>query len=515
MYNVFKIIAVTATIYASMGVSAAYAACTNPTAGESTMFYNTTVNAVQFCNGSNWVNTGIVTPSASGSSCSGPSGPEGSMFYNTNQNTVQFCNGDNWVNMGTMRFPSAVGTACTNPVADESSVIYNTSVGKVQFCNGDNWANATYLTEGEASAVPAGYNFLDLPKIVASDGAAGDQFGSNIAMDGRYLIVGADAADIGGVTNSGTVYVYDVFTKQLLRKLNSDVLENNSHFGYALDISGKYAIVGAYAEDDAGGANSGVAYIFDVTTGDQVHKLVASDAGAGDNFGFSVAIDGNTAVVGAKNENTNGGSAGAAYVFNVASGLEIHKLLGSDTTTGDLFGGAVDISGNRVVVGAESQDILAGNGGAIYVFDAIAGGSQLYKKAGSVSGGGLGSVVSINNDYVAAGSKTEKAVYVYNTTDGVQQKKLTSVTATFGTSIALSGDYLAVGMSGYNNGKGTAYVYDLSTASLVKIHMQNGYDSVNDDVYGYGLALTDGYLAVGAHGDDDKGSGSGSAYLYD
>ena len=97
-------------------------------------------------------------------------------------------------------------------------------------------------------------------------------------------------------------------------------------FGISVDIDGDYAIVGAY-EDDDGGNETGSAYIFNVTTGAQIHKLTASDKVADDEFGISVAISGNYAIVGAHYDDNNSGS---AYIFNVQTGNQLHKLLTRD-----------------------------------------------------------------------------------------------------------------------------------------------------------------------------------------
>ena len=118
-------------------------------------------------------------------------------------------------------------------------------------------------------------------------------------------------------------------------------------FGWSVDISGNIAIVGAEAYDNAGD-RSGSAYLFDVTTGQELRKLTASDAAADAIFGKSVAINGNVAIVGAQRHNN---TAGAAYLFEVTTGQELFKLTASDAMPGKFFGGSVAISGNTAVVG--------------------------------------------------------------------------------------------------------------------------------------------------------------------
>ena len=149
----------------------------------------------------------------------------------------------------------------------------------------------------------------------------------------------------------------------------------NDQFGYSVSVDGNYAIVGAYAEGDAGGAKSGKAYIFDATTGSLLHTLHnpnAYDTSANDYFGFSVAISGNLAIVGAGEGDAGGTNSGKAYIFDATTGSLLHTLHNPSaygTSAGDNFGKAVAISGNRVVVGAYGEDDAGGTqSGKVYVY---------------------------------------------------------------------------------------------------------------------------------------------------
>ena len=355
----FRTLLTTAFALTSIDV---YAACTNPTAADGgTIFYNTTVNAIQFCDGNNWVNTGLIRPDATGTACTNPTGPEGSMFYNTTVNTIQFCNGDNWVNMGTMRFPNATGTACTNPDYDEGSIFFNTTYKRIQFCNGDDWVNATYFITAQ-QALEGTQTF----KLMASDAQADDYFGYSVAISGNTAIVGAYAEDTGG-SSAGAAYIFDATTGNQLHKLMASDAQVNDWFGYSVAISGDTAIVGARLED-TGGSNAGAAYIFDTTTGNQLHKLMAPDAQGGVQFGVSVAVDGNAAIVGAYYEDTGGTDAGAAYIFDATTGNQLYKLLASDAQGTDQFGISVAIDGNAIITGAWGEDTGGNAAGAAYIF---------------------------------------------------------------------------------------------------------------------------------------------------
>jgi len=190
-------------------------------------------------------------------------------------------------------------------------------------------------------------------------------------------------------------------------------------FGYAVAISRNTIIVGAPFDDDAG-AWSGGAYIFERTAAgsgswEQVKKLVASDAAAGDEFGFSVTTSGNTVVVGAPDDGDSGASSGAAYVFERDVGGsnnwgQVKKITASDAATGDRFGYAVAISSNTIIVGARLDDDAGESSGGAYIFEREAGGSnnwgQVKKLAASdaTEGDEFGFSVTIERDTIVVGA---------------------------------------------------------------------------------------------------------------
>jgi len=156
-------------------------------------------------------------------------------------------------------------------------------------------------------------------KITASDAQGDDNFGKTVAIDGDYAIVGAHLEDDGG-SNAGAAYIYhrtDTNTWDAGVKIVAPDAEADDRFGTSVAIDGKYAVVGANNED-AGGADAGAAYVFYRTgtnTWDTGTKLQSSDIAAGDQFGLSVGISGLYAIVGANFEGEGGDGAGAAYIF--------------------------------------------------------------------------------------------------------------------------------------------------------------------------------------------------------
>jgi hypothetical protein len=213
-------------------------------------------------------------------------------------------------------------------------------------------------------------------KIVASDAATLDFFGRSVAISGDYAIVGAYGNDDGGFT-SGSAYIFrrtsDANTWDAGTKIVASDAAAYDSFGYGVSISGDYAIVGAYGNDDSG-SQSGSAYIFhrtDTNTWDAGTKIVASDATDSDNFGFSVAISGDYAIVGAYTDSDIASTAGSAYIFRRTDTNTWDagtKIVASDATSGDYFGYSVSISGNTSIVGAFFDDDGGSQSGSAYIF---------------------------------------------------------------------------------------------------------------------------------------------------
>ena len=172
------------------------------------------------------------------------------------------------------------------------------------------------------STAPAYADLGDqLLKLLPNDGAMSDNFGHSVAISGSTAIVGVWFAD-GNGAQSGSSYLFDTVTGRQIAKLLPDDGAAADRFGWSVAISGATAIVGAFEHDD-NGTDSGSAYLFDTTTGRQIAKLLASDGAAFDAFGWSVAISpdsiGTTAIVGAWGDDDNGTDSGSAYLFDAAA----------------------------------------------------------------------------------------------------------------------------------------------------------------------------------------------------
>jgi len=377
-----------------------------------------------------------------------------------------------------------------------------------------------------------------------------DYFGSAVAISGNYAIVSATDEDDAGGAASGKAYIFNVTTGALLHTLDNPNPVDTSvgdQFGHSLSISGNYAIVSAYNEDDAGGSGSGKAYIYNVTTGALVHTLDnpnAYDTSASDFFGFSVAISGNYAIVGAYGEDDAGGfGSGKAYIFNVRTGALLHTLDNPNaygTSAGDQFGEAVAISGNYAIVSAYREDDAGGiSSGKAYIFDVTTG--DLVRTLdnpnayGTSVGDQFGEAVAISGNYAIfgvqreddAGGSTSGKAYIFNVATGALVHTLdnpnaydTSVSDSFGSSVGISGNYAIVGADpeddagGASSGK--AYIFNVRTGALLHtLDNPNAYGTSASDYFGISVAINGNYAIVGAYQEDDSGgTSSGKAYIY-
>ena len=369
------------------------------------------------------------------------------------------------------------------------------------------------------------YSFSVQQKLLAGDGAANDYFGGSVAISGNYAIVGARYDDDKG-SGSGSAYIFDVTTGTELHKLVPEDGAANDHFGYSVAISGNYAIVGAYKDDDKG-TGSGSAYIFNVQTGAQLHKLVPEYGAASDYFGWSVAMSGNYAIVGAKYDDDGSTDSGSAYIFNVQTGVELRKLVAIDAGTSDYFGYSVAIDGNYAIVGANSDDDNGTDSGSAYIFN-VQTGTQLHKLVASDGAVNdyFGHSVAISGNYAIVGGhynddngSASGSAYIFNVQTGAQLQKLVPsdgvVNGYFGYSVTMSGNYAIVGTYGdTDNGtnSGSAYIFNVQTGALLHKHVP-AYGAAGDS-FGYSVAMSGNYAIVGAMMDDAKGTDSGSAYIF-
>ncbi len=321
---------------------------------------------------------------------------------------------------------------------------------------------------------------LQIAKLLPNDGAAEDEFGISVAIKGTIAIIGAFFDDDNG-SKSGSAYLFDTTTgKQLFKLLPLDGAAID-YFGRSVAISGAIAIVGAPGDDDTG-SNSGSAYLFDTTTGQQIFKLLADDGAANDYFGISVAISGGIVIVGAfADDNNNGPDSGSAYLFDTRTGRQLNKLLADDGTAYDLFGFSVAISDATAIVGADGDDDNGSASGSAYLFDTTTG-QQIAKLLPNygVALDYFGSSVAISGNTAIVGANrndnngTDSGyAYFFDTTTGRQTAYFYPNDAAagdrFGFAVAMSGNTAVVGAvwdadNGYRSG--SAYLFDAGATGM-------------------------------------------------
>ncbi|USN98267.1 MAG: FG-GAP repeat protein [Phycisphaeraceae bacterium] len=371
-------------------------------------------------------------------------------------------------------------------------------------------------------------------KLTATDAAAHDLFGESVAVSGNTVVVGAYEADHGGQDNTGAAYVFDLTTGEQSHKLTAIDAAAGDQFGYRVAVSDTRAVIGSIRSSHSGIEAAGAAYVFDLTTGQQLFKLTAADAAPFDLLGISVAISGDVIAVGADLADHSGhSSAGAVYIFDAATGQQTSKLIASDPSDYAYFGSSVAVSGSTVVVGAHgddpSDDPFMG-AGAVYVFDSSSG-AQLYKltafDAGpndrfgwSVAASGATAVVG---SYVATigGSAAAGAAYVFDLATGEQVHKLFASDSVagdwFGWSVGTSTTTAVIGAKNHASGglanSGAAYVFDLVTGQQVAQLVAS--DAAVSAWLGASVSVDGSAAVVGAWGDAHDGLvNTGAAYVY-
>ena len=375
---------------------------------------------------------------------------------------------------------------------------------------------------------------LEQDKLLASDGATSDWFGRSVSINGNYCIVGAANNDDNG-NDSGSAYIFkydgENWTEQA-KLLASDAAPDD-RFGYSVAISGDYCIVGA-TQDDDNGTNTGSAYIF-IRSGEtwtEQDKLTASDANDDDKFGYSVSIDGSYAIIGACGDDDNGSNAGSAYIFkrDGTTWTEQAKLLASDGATNDSFGGSVSIKADYCIVGAKNGNSFLGSA---YIFkrDGTTWPEQdILLASDGASTDSFGCSVSIDGSYCIVGANNNDengsnsgSAYIFkrdDTTWSQQAKLLASDGAStdyFGYSVSISGDYAIMGAYGDDdNGSmsGSAYIFKRDDTSWSQQAQLLASDGADQDLFGSSVSISGDYCLIGAFSDNDDGSSSGSAYVF-
>ena len=376
---------------------------------------------------------------------------------------------------------SAGNHAATSTVADTTSPI----IGSATFtCN-----DGTWIADPSSTCTNEVFN----------------RFGRSVATDGTTTIVGS-----GGNGNGEGIHIYETINPdgtlggRVLLPTTDDI-DQISDLGYSVAIDGDYAIVGARDDDNERGTNAGSAYIYERDSatgwGNPIPLTLPTDLEVGSQFGISVSIDGEYAIVGANiDDNGEGRNAGSAYIYERDSatgwGNPIPLTLPTDLEVGSQFGFSASISEDYAIVGANTDDNGEGTN---------AGSAYIYKRVDDEDWGNPTPLTLPN---------------------GLE------VNSFFGHSVAIDGDYAIVGALGDDNGEGrnvgSAYIYERVESRTgpnkwgnpISLTLPTGLESASS--FGSSVSINGNYAIVGAYfddsdidGDGTPDRGVGSAYIYE
>jgi len=377
-------------------------------------------------------------------------------------------------------------------------------------------------------AVPTAIDIDQLnQKLLPSDGDGGDRFGRSAVLQEDTLVVGAPLAGGGG---AAYVFVRGGGAWVEQAKLTASDRSAGDEFGRSVDVDGDTAVVGAWR--DGGG---GSAYIFVRSGGSwmQQAKIRGADIDGDADFGISVALQGDRAVVGARR---NGSFRGNVYVFERTGTIwsQTARLSPTNTPVGANFGYSVDLDGDTIVVGQRREDETGGfsGSGSVYFFHFNGVMWTLQDKFTVNTGSpsdffGVATALSADTALVGAsldddGGNNAGAVYVYQRTGGswsLLQKLIAPDAlpdANFGREISVESGSAIVGAprdDGVANLSGAAYLLAENSSGWAVVKKLVAFDAEADDRLGGGVAMDGDTVAVGANSADDLGPESGVVYL--
>lgn len=363
----------------------------------------------------------------------------------------------------------------------------------------------------------------------------------------KTLVVFIREGSASGTTlaQTGNITINDTSTDPVWSqqaKLTSSNNSGNDKFGERVAIDGNIAVVGAPNYDTSGGINSpkGAAYVFtrSGSTWTQQAMIQSNDIAVGDTFGITVAISGNTIIVGAEYEDGSSSSAtnyGSVYVFtgSGSSWTQQAKLGDPSPSTNDWFGSkSIAISGNTIVIGSIYSDDTATNSGTAHVYTR-SGSTWTYRTQLEASDAAqsdrFGAGVQINGNTILVGAYGEGgsgnsrgAVYAFisnnNWSSWTQQAKLTASDAQdydyFGYGLDLDGDTAVIGAFGEDNigsNSGSAYVFTRSGTTWSQQQKLTASDTAFGYDIGLSVAIEGSLIALGARGAD---SDTGAVYIF-
>lgn len=331
----------------------------------------------------------------------------------------------------------------------------------------------------------------ELAKLTAADAAAGDNLGRSVAISLDRIIVGSPLEDTGPTTNSGAAYIYRNTGGSWVQeaKLLAGDKASSDNFGLSVDIDGNWAVVGSWQDSDVG-ITSGSAYVFHYNGAAWVQhtKLLAAGRTNTDHFGVSVAIENDVIAIGADLGNApilgSPAQPGAVYIFRLIGGsswLQEAKLNASDLATGDNFGRSVSLNGTSLLIGSPLDDDAGNASGSAYVF--VNTGGPVWTQQAKLTASNAAAV-----DQFGESVSIESNTAVI----GARLKNVIDV-------------YLDLQVDA-----GSAYVFDRSGVTWTQTTQLSASDAFQNSNFGNAVAIRGNAIAVGSFTDFDFGS----AYMF-
>lgn len=362
-------------------------------------------------------------------------------------------------------------------------------------------------------------------KLTGSDTNSNDYFGNSVAIYESRMLVGS----FGKSSNKGSAFIfkYDNGWSEEAIVRPSDLISDD-YYGQSVALTDEYAAIGAY------GANSdtGCVYIFkrSDTTWTQYTKLQGSDSSTGDYFGFSVAMEGSTLCVGARDANSQ---RGAVYIFQLSGVVwtQQAKLQASDGSDDDQFGTSIDINTNYIVVGANNVGDVSPTYGTVYVYSR----STLLQVAtvtasSQVDGSNFGESVKISTDsnYLLVGAPVRSsggAIHFFTRSGNIWTERQVirasdaASNDNFGNSLAADYNFNHMAVGSYYDDHsgagdiGTVYLYRRTGRTWYQTGRLVAYDGAEDDEFGVSVGISNNgqFLMIGA---DWNNSNAGAIYAY-
>jgi len=384
-------------------------------------------------------------------------------------------------------------------------------------------------------------------KLVAGDATDDDNFGWSVSMCGNRALIGAYTDDHVAVA-AGSAYVFELGPSGWSEtiKLTASDAGVGDVFGVSVSLDGNTALIGAMLHDGPpGGHASGAAYVFDrsETGWVETQKLKASDGVTQDQFGEAVYISGDTAAIAAPRNDDRGGDSGSVYIFERVGStwVQVANLHASDGATGDTFGNALALRGDTLVVGAPGDDDMGRDSGSAYVFERIGGmwvqtakltasDGETFDYLGFSAVGISGSTAIVGAHCDDDGGPCTGSVYVFERAGSVwgpnETVKLHAGDPQpydeFGIAVAIDGNRIAVGADiddDRGDGSGSAYVFERGTSGWVQVAKLLAHDGALGDLFGFKVSVSGNAVLAGSHLDDDAcpedlTCNSGAAYVF-